>query len=112
MARHVTIEGSLTPCVELPTGEQKTVTWTPRIDSLVEKGFIVIVADSGETPAQDAPEPEAEVEDDEDDDIEPPANNASRVAWANFLASQNISVPEDATRDNLIHLWQQASGGS
>jgi hypothetical protein len=45
-----------------------------------------------------------------------PPKNASRAAWAAFLTSQGVEFPDGdddaAGRDDLIAIWQQASGGS
>lgn len=120
-AKVVTIEGSLTPAAGLPgRGERKTVQHTDRIDRLVEKGYIVIV----ET-FDGAPEPDEDQDDEQDDQADdssrdesaPPKANASRVDWAEFLTSQGVSFPDDeggewASRDDLIIIWQQASGGA
>lgn len=60
MADMITIEGSLTPSVELPRGQRRTVVRTERIERLIERGYIVEVpSDTGTT--SDAPEPTAQV---------------------------------------------------
>lgn len=38
----VTIEGSPTPCSELPRGVQKTVLYTERVQRLIKKGYFVL----------------------------------------------------------------------
>ena len=38
----VTIEGSLTPSVVLPRGETRTVQLTPRIQRLIDGGFVIV----------------------------------------------------------------------
>ncbi|MCV7187045.1 hypothetical protein [Mycolicibacterium thermoresistibile] len=43
--------------------------------------------------------------------IEPPALNASRRAWAEFLTSRGIEFDDDAIRDDLIEIWENHSGG-
>lgn len=44
MAQLVTIEGSVTPCSELPRGERRTVVYSDRVKGLVRKGFVVVVS--------------------------------------------------------------------
>ena len=39
----VTIQGSVTPSVVLPRGETKTVVLTPRIQKLIDRGFVTVV---------------------------------------------------------------------
>lgn len=123
----VTIEGSLTPCEDLPRGKRVTVALTPTVQRRIDRGFYLLIATHDSAPADtvaDAPVREASA-------VAPPAgeqknsdgrvvvgtvpsNNASREKWSAFLAIQEppISVPEDAPRDGLVHIWQQASGGS
>jgi hypothetical protein len=43
VAKIVTIEGSTSPCSELPRGEQRTVVYSDRVKGLVSKGFVVVV---------------------------------------------------------------------
>lgn len=38
----VTIEGSLTPSVILPTGAQRTVRLTPSVQRLIDRGFVTV----------------------------------------------------------------------
>lgn len=38
----VTIEGSITPCVALKRGESRTVQLTPKIQRLIDRGFVVV----------------------------------------------------------------------
>lgn len=39
----VTIEGSLTPSVILPTGAQRTVRLTPAVQGLINRGFVTVM---------------------------------------------------------------------
>lgn len=105
MAR-VTIEGSLSPCVELARGVRRTVTVTDHIRRLVAGGFVNVVAGS-----LDDDEPAASTE------VEPPAGNATTEEWLEFLIGQGIEVPTDDDgetpgREALKAIWQEASGGS
>lgn len=53
----VTIEGSLSPCVELARGARRTVTVTDHIRRLVAGGFVTVVAGSlDDEPAPVEPE--------------------------------------------------------
>lgn len=52
MAQMVTIEGSMTPCAELPRGERRTVVYSDRVKRLVNRGFVVVI---GEPRDIDAP---------------------------------------------------------
>lgn len=53
-------------------------------------------------------------------DGSPPPKNAKREVWAAFLGSKGVAFPDGdeaageewAGRDDLIIIWQQASGGS
>lgn len=150
MAKQVTVEGSLTPCAELPRGHRRTVTWTPRVQRMIDRGYFVLIGEvwpEGDNPVltahtgisdveyaekmasltreMETPAPVADTDQAVADDqvreavgsdpstvAAAPANNATREKWAAFLASQGIPVPEDAARDGLVHIWQQASGGS
>lgn len=56
----VTIEGSVTPSVNLPRGQRTTVEMTPTIAKMVERGFVNIIA--VEPDPQPAPVTETEPE--------------------------------------------------
>lgn len=56
MAELITIEGSLTPSVDLPRGERRTVVRTERIERLIARGYIVEVPSDTGT-ASDSPAP-------------------------------------------------------
>ena len=51
----VTIEGSLTPSVVLPRGETRTVQLTPRIQRLIDGGFVTVTARTEIAPTPPAP---------------------------------------------------------
>lgn len=126
MGHQVTIEGSLTPAVDLPRGVRRTVEVTDHIRRLVQIGAVIVVG--GDLDAPPAPEHEepADIEEiadepnDGSDDDGVPARNASRKQWAQFLRSKDIDFPDGdeskgelwAGRDDLIVIWQQASGGN
>jgi hypothetical protein len=124
MAETVTIEGSQTPSVELKRGHRRTVRMTPRIQRLVDKGFVIVVSRSGGeydlTPEETADADAQDAADDEstsspvpepDDATDP---DSSRDEWRSFLSSQKppVPYPEDADATALAAIWQAASGGS
>jgi len=130
----VEIEGTTMPAAGvLRTGERRVVEYTDRIRRLVSGGFITVVRSlqdpaPAEQPAEaeqvddaahedvDEAEAEAEVE---DFDTTPPARNASRDDWAEFLALYPGGgfVTENKDRATLIGEWdafvaEQAYGGA
>lgn len=40
-----------------------------------------------------------------------PAGNASKATWATFLESQGMTYPEDATRDDMVAIWEESQEG-
>ncbi len=125
---NVIIEGSSTPCVELPTGQRRTVALTEHVRMLIRRGYVLLIdGDLGEK-VNPVPEPivddEAAFVDDEapivEEGDEVPAANASRERWADFLRAQGVPFPDGdkhagelwASRDELRVIWQQAHGGS
>jgi hypothetical protein len=52
MAEVVTIEGTVTPCVELPRFERKTVELDDHTRRLITRGYVVIVARHGDPEAE------------------------------------------------------------
>lgn len=128
MAQHVTIEGSrITPSDALGRGERRTVELTDRVRRLIAIGAVVVVDDNPVTePVEQADstpdgegllQPGPNLADSADLTpleplmIEPPALNASRRAWAEFLTSRGIEFDDDAIRDDLIEIWENHSGG-
>lgn len=138
--RRVTIEGSIMPSVYLARGERRTVAVTDDIRNLVKIGAAVVVEgsldpepfdyggvavnDTGESiqavsPSEPPEDPEPPIVE-MPADGSAPAKNASRAAWAAFLTSKGVVFPDGdesagelwAGRDDLIVIWQQASGGS
>lgn len=110
MAR-VTIEGSITPSTFLRRGHRMTVERTDYIEKLIRGGYVVVVRDlPAETEVAEvvdaqlqAARAESEIRND------PPARNAKRSDWADFLESQDIEVGEFDTRDELIARWDTES---
>lgn len=73
----VTVEGSMTPCSELPRGVRKTVLYTDRVQRMINKGYFVMVSEPVDT---DSSVPAAEPEKTEppaappQTDVKPPSN--------------------------------------
>lgn len=107
MAEQVTIEGSLSPSVNLPRGERRRVQLTPEVQRGIDRGYYVVV--------ERRPDPneltDTEVEADANaqtsrDESGAPARNASRDDWAEFLAEHEGGfVTEGKGRDELIAEW-------
>ncbi|AQT78324.1 hypothetical protein B1R94_02340 [Mycolicibacterium litorale] len=134
VARMVTIEGTWTPAVGGPgRGERWEVEFDVRVRNLLRAGAARVVAErvSAEADTQHPEHIHAVLEPDDPDDVEletstaaAPAHNASRARWADYLRSKGIAFPDDreafdagdktawASRDDLIIIDQQASGGS
>ena len=118
----VTVRGSVTPCVDLPTGEIRVYELTDQVRRRIKGGFYDLV--SGDLDAADpASSPDSGPSADQhepDDEPDPhlgaawpePAGNASRADWAAFLTARGVTVPDDAGRDDLREIWQQVDGGS
>ncbi|UJE15676.1 hypothetical protein SEA_LIGMA_21 [Gordonia phage Ligma] len=101
-ARKVTIEGSIQPSDQLARGERRTVALTPRVQRLIDRGFVIVVDDADTEPSAPAPvDPPA-------DDTGAPKLNASREDWAAHLDAQDppIEYTDDDGRDDLVRLWQ------
>lgn len=112
----VTIEGTLTPAAGvLERGERKTVQYTDRIDRLVTGGFIRIIEflDDGVEQVAEATDAPVEVEEVNPlgghplDEVipDPPARNASRDDWAEYLAKYTDIETEGKDRGDLITAW-------
>jgi hypothetical protein len=107
MPTTVTIEGSITASTLLPRGQRRTVQLTERVQRLIDRGFVTVI----ERHDDDAePDPTPEQEDG------PPSRNASRPVWLAFLRGRGVDIPTndegaEPTRDGLVALWQQVSGG-
>lgn len=133
----VTVQGTHTPAVGGPArGERRDVEVSDKVRRWVRAGAVTVVAGKLNrprplqrpiTPRPVAPAPEAPGEGDSDDGDPPvavvPGRNASREHWANYLRAKGIRFPDDraayeagdktawASRDDLIIIDQQASGG-
>lgn len=94
MADMITIEGSLTPSVELPRGQRRTVVRTERIERLIERGYIVEVKD-------DAPEPAAQVSE--------PATAESKPA--DLPEPEHAADPEPAAKPTRTSAAAKAADG-
>lgn len=105
----VTIEGSLTPCSELRTGQRRTVQLTERVQRLIDRGFVVVVKAATRPPkpvgkpvqsAADVPYRAGE-----------PAWSADRDVWAAFVISKGQQVVAADSKGDIIHRWQAQNGG-
>lgn len=89
----VTVTGRISTTY-LAAGQTVTVEHTDQIDALAAAGWITIEhADT--LPAKPAPAA----------DPNEPGRNASRDAWAEFLADRGVEFTETDTRDDLVALW-------
>lgn len=113
--------------VELGVGEEAVVEHTTRIEQLAELGYIRIVGSIAGTHTPPVPvdlsPAEQAVADGEDPvvaeveasvaeslsaggEVPPRSGRGSGLAaWQQFLDHQDITYPADATRDDLVDLW-------
>lgn len=101
MTATVTIEGSITPSAELARGERRTVQLTESVQRLIDGGFVVVVESDAPAPVTPAVVDPAGAD---PQTVSPPARNASREDWAEFLALAGF-VTEGRGRDELIDMW-------
>lgn len=110
----ITIEGTVTPSTYLATGARLTVDRTALIDKMIRNGYVKVVSILPEiitAPAAVIREIEqtyaeqVETTDRERQLSGAPARNAARDVWAKWLQEKNITSPADATRNDLIALW-------
>lgn len=92
----IEIEGSLTPASDLPRGERRKVQDSAAVRKFVADGYAVVVGEDGEP--EPAPLPDAPTA---------PARNGSTDAWRDFLTGQGVEFDPDATRDELVDLWEK-----
>ena len=104
----VTIEGSLSPSTYLARGQRRTVQRTPDVEKLIAGGFVVVV-DEGEPPALTLFDVEPEDASEPGIADAPPARNASRGDWAEYLEANTEIVTEGKTRDELIREWDDVA---
>lgn len=91
MGHSVTIEGSVTPSVELPAGERRTVAVTQHIRNLVRIGAVVVVDGSLDAPKAPA--------------------NAAGITRAEITGVTQIITPDaDQRTDSERHADEQAHG--
>lgn len=90
------IRSDLAGVIHVPLGTTSVVL---RAGDTVPEGALVHESRLEGSAAKADPEPESEV----------PAGNASSSTWEEFLERQGIDVPEDATRSQMINLWESHS---
>lgn len=129
MARFVMVEGTSMPCAGfLRRGERGKFAVDERLRKLVKVGCVAVVEGTLDGPDED-PEPERVLTQEQtasferlvenlSDDGKPPAKNASREKWAEFLTRRGVPFPDGdeskgepwAGRDDLVIIWQQQHG--
>lgn len=108
----VLLEGTRMASVELPDGERATRRRTPYVDTMIEQGYVRVIREveindglgydatdeqkAGELPeAENSPPP-----------ADPPARNASRDDWAEYLAQHPGGfVTEGKKHSELLADW-------
>lgn len=106
----ITIEGSrVTPSTFLAPGRRITVERTLMVEKMIRKGFVIEVDIHESALADPAPET-AEGLDENSSDSAPaqvsvPAETAAKSVWAAFLGKAEISYPADATKPQMIEIW-------
>lgn len=116
MSNRVTVRGSRTPCVDLPTGEIRVCELTEQTRRRIAMGYYDLVEGSLDGDPDVEPE-KSDARDNQNDahDDGAPAGNASREEWAAFMTEQGFNVAADAGRDALRDEWrhvqQQVHGG-
>lgn len=65
-------------------GDRVRLSWSGEVEKLVENGLVAVVEDYAPTP---------------------PARNAGRKEWAEFMEAQGFEVDERFTRRRLIDMW-------
>jgi hypothetical protein len=105
----VTIEGSKTiPTTFLRPGRRLTVERTPFINKLISKGYVNVVADQ---PAVEhvvqIVETQREAAKNEKALTGAPAESAAKSVWAEFLDSRGVEYPADATKAQMIEVWER-----
>ena len=107
MAEIITLEGSILPSAYLARGERQVVRSDDALAKQLVLGGYAIVVDTNTVPD---PEPTPAPEGNPSDDVEldPPARNASREDWAEFLAQHPAGfVTEGKNRGQLIAEWDE-----
>jgi hypothetical protein len=103
----VTIEGTVQPAAGvLRRGEQARVQYTDRIRRLINGGFVKVVTWHDPEPKASPSAPEGAPA----PDLELPKRNASREDWAAWLTFKGVTFPADASRDEMVDYWDDATG--
>ena len=102
---YLTIEGTRTPSVQLATGARVTVVDTPEVRRRVALGYVKIV---NEITQYDDEESGGGVQAPSVNALEPPAKNASKAEWIEFLAAIGLEAANaDMTKVELIDYYEQ-----
>lgn len=115
MSIAVTIEGSILPCEDLPTGHVRTVEFTESVRQRIEAGFYLLRGPRRTLAELDEYVAETEATADAAQEPVPPAGNATTEEWLQFLTDQGIEVPTDDDgetpgREVLKGIWQNRDG--
>lgn len=120
----VTIEGTLTPSVHLPTGQRTTVAYTAIVQRRVDYGYIKIVdvipavTPEPAAPADERTDSEREADEQAEaarQELGVPSRGASRVDWATFLLGKAVITQAqhddpELGRNDLLELWDGWDG--
>ena len=101
---YLTIEGTRTPSVQLATGARVTVVDTPEVRRRVALGYVKIV---NEITQYDDEEGGGGVQAPSVNALEPPAKNASKAEWIEFLAAIGLDFDPDYTKAELLDFYEQ-----
>lgn len=106
----VIIEGSISPSSFLARGDRQEVQRTPFVDALISGGFVDVIEEIEDVfvpPPADLTNPPTEQLSGELPD--PPARNASRDDWAEFLANypEGEFVTEGKKHGELLAAWDE-----
>ena len=114
----VTVEGSLTPCVDLPRGVRRTYQLDAKVQKRIDAGYYTLIEyhpDEDDEPVELEEIPEENRLESSDGAPDP---GATKKAWVEFVGTLKppIEVPDGATRDQIVAAYeqykQQVAGGS
>jgi len=103
----VTIEGSeVIPTTFLAPGSRITVERTPFINRLLRKGYVNLVPDPPAVEhVEQIVETQRKAADNERALAGAPSASAAKSLWAEFLTSNDVDYPADATKAEMIKIW-------
>lgn len=116
----VTVEGShITPSTFLAAGARVTVERTKYIENLIKRGYVNVIQihepirESAPAIVNETDKAEPVLTSDEMQTIAgaaygAPPSSAAKSVWAEFLSSNSVEYPDDATKADMIQLWNQS----